>query len=89
MGCADVARIDFRLDANDGNKPYILEINPLPGLNPEYSDLCIEAKADGWHYDQLINRILDEAIQRYGLRTQDGSDNRLKLPLAQSTTGRG
>ncbi|MEW5956435.1 MAG: hypothetical protein AB1801_01835 [Chloroflexota bacterium] len=69
MGCQDVARVDFRLDANDGNKPYILEINPLPGLNPDYSDLCIEAKADGWRYDQLVNRILEEAIQRYQLKS--------------------
>lgn len=66
-GCFDVARIDFRLDANDNNKPYILEINPLPGLNPEYSDLCLEAKALGWSYEELVNRILDEAIERYEL----------------------
>lgn len=66
-GCVDVARIDFRLDANDNNKPYILEINPLPGLNPEYSDLCIEARAAGWSYEELVNRILDEAIARHGL----------------------
>ncbi|MCL4870791.1 MAG: D-alanine--D-alanine ligase [Anaerolineae bacterium] len=66
-GCFDVARIDFRLDANDNNKPYILEINPLPGLNPEYSDLCLEAKAAGWSYEELVNRILDEAIERHGL----------------------
>lgn len=68
MGCYDVARIDFRLDANNNNKPYILEINPLPGLNPGYSDLCIEAAADDWRYEQLINRILNEAIQRYQLK---------------------
>jgi D-alanine-D-alanine ligase len=67
MDCRDVARIDFRLDANDGNKPYILEINPLPGLNPGYSDLCVEAQADGWSYNQLINQILQEAIQRHRL----------------------
>jgi D-alanine-D-alanine ligase len=66
-GCQDVARVDFRLDALDNNKPYILEINPLPGLNPEYSDLCLEAAADGWRYEELVNRILDEAIRRYGL----------------------
>ena len=63
-GCQDVARVDFRLDAHDGNKPYILEINPLPGLNPGYSDLCIEAQADGWSYEALVNRILDEAVDR-------------------------
>jgi D-alanine-D-alanine ligase len=67
-GCLDVARVDFRLDANDGDRPYILEINPLPGLNPEYSDLVIEANADGWDYETLINRILDEAVERYRLK---------------------
>jgi D-alanine-D-alanine ligase len=67
MGCRDVARVDFRFDATDNNKPYILEINPLPGLNPGYSDLCIEAAAAGWQYQDLVNRILDEAIERYGL----------------------
>lgn len=66
-GCQDVARVDFRLDASDNDKPYILEINPLPGLNPGYSDLCIEALAFGWSHEELVNRILDEAIERYGL----------------------
>lgn len=66
-GCVDVARVDFRLDANDNDKPYILEINPLPGLNPDYSDLCLEAKAYGWSYAELVNNILNEAVHRYGL----------------------
>jgi D-alanine-D-alanine ligase len=67
-GCLDVARVDFRFDANDGDKPYILEVNPLPGLNPGYSDLCVEAAADGWTYEELINEIVDQAAQRYGLK---------------------
>jgi D-alanine-D-alanine ligase len=66
-GCLDVARVDFRLDAHDGDKPYILEVNPLPGLNPGYSDLCVEAAADGWSYEELINEILNAAAERYGL----------------------
>lgn len=66
-GCLDVARVDYRLDAANGDEPLILEINPLPGLNPGYSDLCVEAAADGWSYEALINRILAEACQRYGL----------------------
>jgi D-alanine-D-alanine ligase len=66
-GCLDVARVDFRLDANEGDKPHILEVNPLPGLNPGYSDLCIESAADGWQYEELINEILNLAIERYGL----------------------
>jgi len=67
IGCLDVARVDFRLDASSGDRPYILEVNPLPGLNPGYSDLCIEAAADGWSYEELINEILDLAIERYDL----------------------
>jgi D-alanine-D-alanine ligase len=67
-GCLDVARVDYRLDAHDNNKPYILEVNPLPGLNPGYSDLCVEAEAAGWKYEELVNRILDEAIRRHGLK---------------------
>jgi D-alanine-D-alanine ligase len=66
-GCLDVARVDFRLDASEGGKPYILEVNPLPGLNPGYSDLCIEAAADGWTYEELINNIVELAAERYGL----------------------
>jgi len=36
--------IDFRL--RDG-VPYFLEVNPLPGLNPESSDLVIMARLAG------------------------------------------
>lgn len=63
-GARDVSRVDFRVDERDGT-PYILEINPLPGLNEEYSDLCIEARAAGWTYRQLINTIVDNAVGWY------------------------
>jgi hypothetical protein len=29
--------------------------------------LCIEAAANGWSYEELINGILDLAAERYGL----------------------
>jgi D-alanine-D-alanine ligase len=64
----DVARIDFRLDETQDYKPYILEINPLPGLNPNYSDLCLQALKRGWEHDQLVLAILDAAIERHGLK---------------------
>jgi D-alanine-D-alanine ligase len=64
---AAVFRVTGSLDAGEGNMPYILEINPLPGLNPGYSDLCVEAEAGGWTYEQLINTIVDLAAERYGL----------------------
>ena len=62
LGCRDVARIDFRL--RDG-VPYFLEVNPLPGLNPESSDLVIMAKLVGWTYAQLVTAILEAAFKRH------------------------
>jgi D-alanine-D-alanine ligase len=61
LGCRDVARIDFRL--RDG-VPYFLEVNPLPGLNPETSDLVIMAKLAGWSYGELIQSIFSAAEER-------------------------
>jgi len=66
-GANDVSRVDFRLDANDNWKPYILEINPLPGLSPGISDLVIEAAAEGVGHTHLVNMILETALERYGL----------------------
>lgn len=65
LDCLDMARVDFKLDANDSEKPYILEINPLPGLSPGVSDLVFEAEAVGMSHSQLINAIVNEALQRY------------------------
>jgi D-alanine-D-alanine ligase len=61
LSCRDVARIDFRL--RDGI-PYFLEANPLPGLNPESSDLVIMARLCGWTYERLIETILEAATKR-------------------------
>ena len=66
-GALDVARVDFRLDINDNLKPYILEINPLPGLAPVISDLVIEAAAAGIDHTELVNLILYTAHERYKL----------------------
>src|SRR6516165_6416925 len=65
LGCRDVARVDFRV--RDGI-PYFLEVNPLPGLNPESSDLVILAKLAGWSYPQLIQRIMEVALKRHSRR---------------------
>ena len=68
VGALDVSRVDFRLDANDHWKPYILEINPLPGLSPVISDIVIEAAAAGVSHAELVHMILDAALKRYGMR---------------------
>jgi D-alanine-D-alanine ligase len=69
IGCNDVSRVDFRLDESDNLKPYILEVNPLPGLAPGISDLVIEAAAVGMSHTELVNMILETAIIRHGLKT--------------------
>ncbi|MDP2975162.1 MAG: hypothetical protein Q8N45_03000, partial [Anaerolineales bacterium] len=65
LGALDVSRVDFRLD-RDGN-PCLLEINPLPGLTPDYSDLCLIAKAEGISYADLILEILYLGASRWGM----------------------
>lgn len=64
LGCRDVARIDFRL--RDG-VPYFIEANPLPGMNPESSDLVILAGLVGVGHADLIGMILDAALERLRL----------------------
>lgn len=65
LGCRDLARADFRV--RDG-VPYFLEINPLPGLNPESSDLLYLAYRMGLTYPQLIGMVLDATLTRCGLK---------------------
>jgi hypothetical protein len=60
-----VSRVDLRLDAK--GEPTLMEINTLPGLNPEVSDLCIVAAAEGMPYQDLITEILYLAAERHGL----------------------
>lgn len=65
LGCLDVGRVDIRL-GRDG-LPQVLEVNPLPGLTPAFSDLPRVALAAGISYERLVNLILDAALERYGL----------------------
>jgi D-alanine-D-alanine ligase len=67
VGGLDVARVDFRIDRHDG-KPYVLELNTLPGLTPGISDLVIVAAADGIDHTQLVNMIFDAAVKRLNLQ---------------------
>jgi D-alanine-D-alanine ligase len=62
LDCRDVARVDMRMDP-DG-RIYVLEVNPLPGLTPGYSDLVLIAQAVGMEYDQLIAEIMVGGLRR-------------------------
>lgn len=61
LGCKDIARVDIRLKKD---KPFILEINSLPGLKPIYSDLPKMASKAGIAYEDLIYGIVETAIER-------------------------
>jgi D-alanine-D-alanine ligase len=65
LSALDVTRTDIRLDG-EGN-PRVLEINTLPGLTPNYSDLCLQAQAEGIRYEDLILEILYLGASRWGM----------------------
>jgi D-alanine-D-alanine ligase len=67
LDCRDVARVDFRCDAH--GEPHFLEVNPLPGLHPTYSDLPILASRAGISYVDLVGQVVAAAARRWGLWT--------------------
>ncbi|MFH1665530.1 MAG: ATP-grasp domain-containing protein [Candidatus Omnitrophota bacterium] len=60
----DLARIDFRVDHS--GIPRIIDVNPLPGLSPRYSDLMIMYRLAGGGYPDLIKKILAAFLTRCG-----------------------
>ncbi len=65
FGCRDLARLDLRID--ESGEPWILEINPLPGLSPRYSLFPIQTAAGGLNYEETIRTILELALKRHGM----------------------
>lgn len=65
LDCKDFARIDFRLSQE--GKLYFIEINPLPGLAPGYSDFPMIAEFNGMDYVSLVRNVLHSALKRQGL----------------------
>jgi D-alanine-D-alanine ligase len=82
LGCRDVARADFRMDAE--GRIFFIECNPLPGLTPGWSDLVLIAQAAGIDHRGLIGEILSFAIHRYEERERE----RERARRAQAAAGR-
>lgn len=57
LKCKTCARVDFLID-KETKKPYILEVNTLPGMT-NTSDMPAQAKAAGISYDELVQAIID------------------------------
>lgn len=66
LECKDFSRIDFRL--SEQGEVYFIEINPLPGLAPDYSDFPMIAKFNGIAYGTIVRMVLNSALKRYGLK---------------------
>jgi D-alanine-D-alanine ligase len=62
LGCRDAGRVDLRADAQ--GRLHVMELNPLPGLHPQHSDLPILCNALGMPYRELIGRIMTSACER-------------------------
>ena len=65
IDCRDFGRVDFRVD--EDTNPYVLEINPLPSLSSADVFTCI-ANYLNVRYEEMIRRILDAALMRWGLK---------------------
>ena len=73
LGCRDVARVDLRM--NEEGRIYVIEVNPLPGLTPDYSDLCLIANGAKIGYRALIGDVLSGAIKRWRERQEERSED--------------
>jgi hypothetical protein len=58
--CCDYARLDIRLQ---GNRPYVLEVNPNPDLTEGVSFMDSAERA-GYTFPQALARIVEFAAER-------------------------
>jgi D-alanine-D-alanine ligase len=63
LRCRDGGRADVRLDKN--GKPRFIEVNPLAGIRPGYSDFCFIAEFQNLSYRDLIGKFLDSFLARH------------------------
>ena len=63
LRCRDGGRIDIRNDEH--GRPHFIEVNPLAGLRPDYSDLCFIATYRGISHAALIGLIMDAFLKRH------------------------
>ncbi|OJI89733.1 hypothetical protein ASPTUDRAFT_60411 [Aspergillus tubingensis CBS 134.48] len=65
LRCRDGGRVDIRMDNSTGRPiAHVMEINPLAGLLPHWSQLPMIAEHNNVSYDELIEHILKSAMKR-------------------------
>ena len=63
LGCKGASRSDFRWDDEQGEAGvYLLEVNTQPGMTP-LSLVPEQAKSKGVAYGELVERLIEEALQ--------------------------
>jgi len=65
LECRDYGRVDIRLSKE--NIPYVLEINPNPGISADCS-IPHAAESLGISYKDMIYRIFCHALERYNMK---------------------
>ena len=83
LGLRDFSRVDIRLDENDNI--HILEVNSMASLGFTGSYVTA-AKAAGYDFDSLVNKMLDVASFRYFARESiegpvKNGDKKASLPI--------
>jgi D-alanine-D-alanine ligase len=76
------ARVDVRL--SDDGVPYVIDINPNPDLSHD-AGLARQARVAGWSYEELIGRVMEEALSRPELHYP--ADEDWAFVAAQTTEG--
>jgi len=73
LNCLDHVRVDMRVDARE--RLRIIEVNGIPGLKPVkswspqiYSLYHPAPQGAAAEYRQLVHRIVDSGLERYGLK---------------------
>lgn len=61
LGCRVYSRVDFRLDPE--GRPFVLEANTAPGMTST-SLVPKAARAKGWSFPELLERIARESLKR-------------------------
>jgi D-alanine-D-alanine ligase len=69
VGGRDYLRVDLRVDHDE--RPFVIEVNPNPCISP-VAGFAAAAREIGWHYDEIIRTIVQNAETR-GARAAAGN----------------
>ncbi|KAL2050058.1 hypothetical protein ABVK25_009666 [Lepraria finkii] len=67
----------------DAGVPKVMEVNPIPGIIPDWSDLSLIAVNNGVPYHELLKQIIDSTLER----TKKGSMCQATNPSNEKAAG--